>query len=289
MDEHNSHEELNNILEESRQTLGSLHNYSSTIKRIPTVVDGFDSQMEGGIPEASITLLCGTSGTMKSSVSFNILYHYVLQGNKGIYISLEQSYASLLSQMMRMGFDMSKMHTILISEVSDLMGTLKKVRNLEGGVLIVADLGAIREEITHLESHPLNSGSHWTMLIENILKTMHSDRESTMFILDSLAAFYTLSSFNEPRKDIFQIFNFLRKYNVTSILLSEMSKDSNKYGVYEVEDFLADNIIHLNLQRRDLRVLREISVVKMRNTSCSTDVFLLNFEHNRFHALKKMG
>ena len=67
------------------------------IERIKTHIVGFDDELEGGIPKGSVVLVSGSPGTMKSSIAYNILFYNALkEGKKGLYITLEQSRASLL-------------------------------------------------------------------------------------------------------------------------------------------------------------------------------------------------
>ncbi|MFQ5553017.1 MAG: RAD55 family ATPase, partial [Thermoplasmata archaeon] len=47
------------------------------MERVPTFVEGFDQALGGGIPEGSVVLVCGTPGTMKTSLVFSVLYHNV--------------------------------------------------------------------------------------------------------------------------------------------------------------------------------------------------------------------
>ena len=61
------------------------------IKRVKSYIDGLDKNLEGGIPEEHLVLVSGKSGTMKSSVCFNILYNEALNGNTGLYLNLELS------------------------------------------------------------------------------------------------------------------------------------------------------------------------------------------------------
>ncbi len=70
------------------------------LQRIPLYIDGLDEKIEGGIPKGHIVLVCGSAGTMKSSVSFNTIYNEAaINGKIALYISLEQSYPSLLNHM----------------------------------------------------------------------------------------------------------------------------------------------------------------------------------------------
>ena len=48
------------------------------IEKIKTYIEGLDQRLEGGIPPGHIVLVCGTSGSMKSSLTFNIGYNFVL-------------------------------------------------------------------------------------------------------------------------------------------------------------------------------------------------------------------
>ena len=64
-----------------------------------------------------------------------------------------------------------------------------------------------------------------------------------------------------------------------------MPLDKKKFGEYEVEDFLADGVIMLELKARQRRVMREISTIKMRATKANTDIFTLEFDNGKFRAL----
>ena len=251
------------------------------IKRIKTYIGGFDENMQGGVPEGHIVLVCGSSGTMKSSVTFNMLYNEVLNGKTGIYITLEQSARSLLNQMENMGFDMSKINMKILSEISKLNETTKKAKSSKTGNLVISDLGAIRKKLVNTKFGP--SGD-WLNAIKNIIKKIKSDSGCNMLILDSLSALYVLSSFENPRTKIFHIFEFLRDLGITSFLISEMPLDQSKYSEYKVEDFLSDGIIYLQLTKRVRKVNREISVVKMRATECNNDVFSLEYKDKKFYA-----
>ena len=68
-------------------------------------------------------------------------------------------------------------------------------------------------------------------------------------------------------------------------MISEMHLDRTKFAEFEVEDFLADGVIGLYLTERHRKVSREISIVKMRGTSCNHDVFTLDFKKGKFQAL----
>ncbi len=253
------------------------------IKRIKTYIDGFDEQLQGGIPSGHVTLICGTSGTMKSSVAFNVLYNEALEGKTGLYLSLEQSAKSLLEHAENMGYDLSKINLVIMSDIAKLKANIQDVKSAKKGCLIISDLGAIRKEVKETKIGP--SGD-WLNVIKNIIKKLKKETECDLFVLDSLSALYVLSNFDNPRTKLFYIFEFLRDSELTTFLLSEMPLDKSKYSEYEVEDYLSDGIILLQQTEKFRKVIREISIIKMRSTDCNTDVFTLEYKNNKFYALQ---
>src|SRR3989304_3062466 len=74
--------------------------------RIRTYVRGLDEQLQGGIPAGHVVLLAGKPGTMKSSISFNMLYGNAKNDGRGaVYVTLEQSRESLLANMAGLGME----------------------------------------------------------------------------------------------------------------------------------------------------------------------------------------
>ncbi|TLZ41041.1 MAG: hypothetical protein E6K19_08995, partial [Methanobacteriota archaeon] len=67
----------------------------SAMDRLKTYVEGFDEALGGGIPRGSIVLIAGTPGTMKTGLTFSILYENAKAGSKALYISLEESQEDL--------------------------------------------------------------------------------------------------------------------------------------------------------------------------------------------------
>jgi KaiC/GvpD/RAD55 family RecA-like ATPase len=125
----------------------------------------------------------------------------------------------------------------------------------------------------------------WLSAIKNMVSKLKLESKCDLFALDSMAALYVLSEFEKPRAKIFHIFEFLRDLKLTSFILSEMPLDQSRYSQYEIEGFLADGILYLQLAKRYRKVTREISIVKMRATDCNTNVFSLVYKNKIFQAM----
>jgi KaiC/GvpD/RAD55 family RecA-like ATPase len=246
--------------------------------RIPIYIEGLDDQMEGGIPEGHVVLICGTAGTMKSTVSFNILYNEALKGANSLYFSFEQPYNNFLQHLFNMGYDLEKINFNVISDLSNLT---KEIKKSEKGTIFFLDISAIRKE---LKKSRAGSGD-WVNAVENITKKVKALIDLKLIVLDSLSALYIHADFKNPRQKIFFIFETFRDLKITSLMISEMQLDKKKYAEYEVEDFLADGVIVLHLTERHRKVTREISVAKMRGTSCNHNVFSLIYKKGKFKAM----
>jgi KaiC/GvpD/RAD55 family RecA-like ATPase len=252
------------------------------IVRIRTYINGLDENIQGGIPTGHIVLFSGSAGTMKSSATFNILYNEAKNNKKtGLYLSLEQSYASLINQVINMGYDFNGVDLIVIKDLAEIDKEIAKVNASKNGAVIIADIGVMRKEIKEVK---LDENRSWINVIKNIVKKLKIDCNLELFTLDSLSALYVLSKFKNPRIELFYIFEFLRDLDLTTFLISEMPTDGTGYGEYD-EDFLSDGIFHLRLTPFRRNVVREISVVKLRTSKINTDVFSLEFKNGQFHAL----
>jgi len=232
----------------------------SARKRVKTHIEGFDEVLEGGIPKGHVIIVCGTAGTMKSSLAYSILYRNALEKNlKGLYLSLEQSRQSLEDHMYGLGFDIQK----------------------TAGQLEIWDLGLLRSKLI--------SGETWVNLLKKDLSEQKSKGGLDLLVLDSLPALDIVAKFKDAREELFYLFEWLRELNVTSLLISEMAEGSPKYSRND-EDFLADGILHLKMQFvDDVHVQRRMRAVKMRNTRHSMDFHTLLFDSGHFSITKVIG
>jgi KaiC/GvpD/RAD55 family RecA-like ATPase len=183
--------------------------------------------------------------------------------------------------MVNMGVDIAKVPLFIINDFSELEEKITKAK-ISKGSIVIADLGVIRKEVKRTTT---TAEGDWFNVIKNIIKRLKASTGCHLLALDSLNALYVLSNFDNPRQELFYAFEFFRDMGLTTFLISEMPLDGSKYAYYEVEDFLADGVIKLELVARQRKVTREISVIKMRKTNANTDVFTLEVEHGKFKAL----
>lgn len=220
------------------------------IDKIKTYVENFDEILNGGIPKNSIILVCGTTGCMKSSFVYSILYNNRNERNV-IYVSFEQSKESLRSQMHGFGYT---------------------------GELVIKDRTDIAKGIENIR------GKNFMEIFVEYLKLIKKEYNYELIAIDSLPALEVVAELKKPRAELFKFFDSLKNMNVTAFLISEMSQDSNSYGRYD-EDFLVDGIIHLKMEEvSDIKVQRRIRCVKLRNSNHSPDWYTLLYSGGVFQA-----
>lgn len=253
------------------------------IKRIKTYVKGLDENMQGGIPEGHLVLVHGSAGTMKSSLCFNIQYQEALLNQKTcLFISLEQSFYSLMKNMVNMGFDLNKINLVHINDLANFGAILRQVKKGQGNI-IVTDVAAIRK---HVKDIKVSENRSWLNVVKNIIIKTKKETDFDILAFDSLRALYTVSNFENPRLELFYFFDFLRGLDITSYMISERSfNESSDSVIYDSEAFLSDGIIDLRLTPFRRNIVREIKIDKMRATKFKADVFSFEFKEGNFHAL----
>ena len=228
-----------------------------------TYVEGFDEALDGGIPEGHVVLLSGPPGTMKSSLAYNILWrNAVEEGIPGMYVTLEQGKTSLEFQMGRMGLDPAKADGVKIQDLSRIRRGLEEMRG-------TARFGAPAEK-------------PWLDVLKNHLEDVRQSTPFDLLVLDSLPVLEIIAGLRERRITLFHFFGWLKSLNATSFIVSETVPELTSV---KDEDFLADGVIHLTMERvGDIDVYRRIRCLKMRGVDHSANIFTLEFGNGRFRA-----
>lgn len=228
---------------------------------IKLFVEGLDEKIEPGIEKGSVVLICGTSGTMKSTLAFNILYHNILEENmKGAYFTLEFDKNRLLRQMKNFGMDAMSLENFL-----------------------VYDLKSLRMQMGMFEEKQV-----WIDFIKLQIQKAKRDIGCDLLVIDPLDVLEILGKFTEPRTGLFNFFEWLKEMDITTFLTSGMAQDTSPFGKHE-EDFLVDGIIHLKMERiGNVDVQRRIRIVKMRNAKHDLGYFTLFIEGNRFKVTRAL-
>ncbi len=221
--------------------------------RLKTYVEGFDEALGGGIPRGSIVLVAVTPGTMKTALTFSILYENVKAGSKALYISLEESQEDLRAAMADLG-----------------------MTDLDDMELYILDIGRIR-----LEHKDEELSKNWLDVLQKYIEQRVRMNGFDLVALDSLAALYSLSRLDNARRDLFHFFGFLKSLDATCFLISEVPSGSNgRLSTFD-EEFLVDGILYLrHFEKGETDVQLRLRCVKMRRA---------RHEHGSFALIRNNG
>jgi KaiC/GvpD/RAD55 family RecA-like ATPase len=238
---------------------------------VPTHIRGFDEELGGGVPQGHVVLLRGSTGTMKSSLAYSVLYRNAQKGVRGLYVTLEQDAASLLGQMAALGLNPTSVSDALpVLDLSRgrerLLEIAEKMKGLAQGKLAQPRTAILKAEISRL-------------------------RKATGFELlaiDSWRALEFLLQFRDPRGETFALFEWLRGLGCTTFLIAELPDRDAGEGLEE--EFLADAVFSLRLEPVTATSFqRRIQCSKMRAAHHSSDFFTLVFDAGRFEVAKAIS
>jgi tetratricopeptide (TPR) repeat protein len=209
---------------------------------ISTHIPVLDSSMGGGVTPGSIILVRGMPGTFKTSLCFWVVYQQCLKdGRRGLFITLEQSKESLLRHVVSMGLDPSTV----------------------AGRLRILDLTPYRREF-----RPKESPHGWLDFLQQKVEEARRGGVEVL-ALDSLEALESMAAFEDRRREIYRLFEFLRSLELTAFVIAEryeFTYDGEVIRIYDVADYLADGILELSLRERDDGSLqRALRIAKMRD------------------------
>jgi len=228
------------------------------LERIKTYVKYLDEKLNDGIPVGHTVLVRGSTGTMKSSFSFYMLYNLAKNdGIKSMYISLEQKKNDLLEHMSNMGVN--------IDDVKDYIA--------------IETLSDLRKE-----SKKLTMGMNWPAITLDYIKQL-KEKGFDIVVIDSFNALCALSKTDYSRVDLMEFFEGLKNLGLTAFLIYETPK--GEFIGHGIEEFLADGIINLTMERRGETVTRHLNIVKMRKTKHATDYFPLLVDEEGFKIVAK--
>ena len=206
------------------------------IPRIKSGITGLDELIEGGVPENSLVLVAGDTGTGKSTLAMNFLIEGAKNDEPGIYVTLEESASEHALRMKLFGWPIET----LIAE--------KK-------------LAIVQPELYDFDKLIMN--------IEDAVTRIGAKR----LVIDSLTILHMY--FKDPfkvRRSFLTLEKAVKKLNCTTFAISELKQVGNEPQLTGVEEFLVDCVILLHYIKKENVYSRAMVIRKMRATNHSLKI-----------------
>ncbi len=209
---------------------------------ISTGISGLNELAGGGFPERTINLISGPAGSAKTLFGMQFIFKgFTEYGEKGLFITLEESRENLLRASKAFGMDFDKFNGTDDIQLVDF-GEMRKDLDLEEDV----DLG-----IVSLRN-----------LLDFIIKTV-KETGATRLLIDSISAMgLYYNDVDEFRRELFRFCRILKDHDLTTVLITEANKSGEtRFGI---EQFISDSIIVLDYENVEGEYRRTITIYKMR-------------------------
>lgn len=211
------------------------------VDRHTTGIEGLDDMLRGGVPEKSITLLCGGPGVGKTILTLQYMMTAIARGEPCVYLSLEEPMEMKVRNAKAFGWDLKK------AEDDDMLVALD--------IYMVPHSQGVVEPIDRKRGKIQFS-------IENEIEMAVNRIGAQHIIIDPVTSLLVHESRSGKKRHLIgQLFDTIRRLNCTSVITSEGLPKANEFYM---EQFLADGVVLLGKDMREFHLIKTLRIDKMR-------------------------
>jgi circadian clock protein KaiC len=211
--------------------------------KITSGIEGFDKLLFGGLPKGRAYLVAGEPGTGKTIFTLQFLLEGIRNGEKAVYISIDEKPEHVILDAQSLGWDIQK--------------------NLDDGRLKIIDVTTYFSP-SHFTS---DSGIDIHQIMHDILGYV-KESGATRLAIDPISPLIF------AEKNIPEVSEYIRRLifavedttNCTTLLTSYVPVGTQLVSQHGIEEFAASGIILLKLTKINQKYIRSIWVRKIRGT-----------------------
>lgn len=229
-------------------------------KRLSTGIQGLDTLMEGGLLEGKSYLITGESGTGKSIFCIQFVLQGLKEGEKAVYVAVDEKPAEILEEAASLGWDLVK----YVEQKSLLI--------LDASPYFTARMGASKEREVDVQKTVGDLGSY--------VKRMGASR----VVIDPVGPLILSRDSNYRAQEYVRtlVHALQDSMGTTNLLTSYPTSLAGGYAEPGVEEFLVSGVILLGVARMQNRLVRTLLVRKMRGTA-------IDLIEHQFSIVKEKG
>ncbi len=210
------------------------------VERLSTGVEGFDPLIAGGIPRGFFVAVVGEPGTGKTVFSIHFAWRGIVEGDKVIYVTTEESRDSIVKQAAMFGMDFARAER-------------------EGKLIIIDALMRGRGDEWSLQELDVEH------MVEKIIEAKRAlGYGRARLVIDSMSAFW-LDKPAMARKYSYTVKRLLYRWDFTTLAVSQYAITTREAFGWGIEH-VADGIIRFRRRIVKGELRRYVLVEKMRQT-----------------------
>lgn len=217
------------------------------ISKAPTGILGLDEILNGGLPKARPTLLCGGPGCGKTMLAMEFICRGALEfGEPGVVIAFEEKAAELSTNMASLGYNLSKLQA--------------------DGLVVIDFVPLDPEQIVESGSYDLEG------LFIRIAASVKAIGAKRIAIDTIEVLFGALKDFAIIRSELKRLFTWTKDMGLTALITAE-SGDGNRLSRNGIEEYVSDCVILLDHRIREEHSTRRLRVIKYRGSDHGSDEY----------------
>jgi KaiC/GvpD/RAD55 family RecA-like ATPase len=233
----------------------------SVMERIASGIKGLDELLGGGLPKGRCILLVGAPGSGKTTFAMQFLVGGVSQGERGLYVALDERPESVKENMADFGWNLEGLEAEggLVFLDATLLRKAKKAE---------AEAYAHEIAIGILPSAPQLT---MTSLIRTVRKIAEEENIQRIAVDPITSLMLRFPQQARRRYAILRFFDALMSTGATCMVTTEL-RTAALNRAFQVEEFLSQGVILLHTMVHEGSVLRAIQVEKMRGIAHDTQL-----------------
>lgn len=226
--------------------------------RAATGIEGLDAMLDGGLPEGGVVLVRGGPGAGKTTLALQFLFEGVKRGEKGLYLSLEESAEEIVSNAAGFGWPLEKsmasgdlaVRRLRLSRVKDYLKSDASQQNW----LVSMEADTTGAGIT---------GDFRADAVGSIVGRLLKETGAKRLAFDSLTMFTAQFEHKvDLHMETLELIRSMMASGATTILTAH--QDPIGTHVVTAEEYLPQGVIAMHSVQQSNKFLQAIQVLKMR-------------------------
>ena len=229
-------------------------------------IAGLDKMIAGGIPGGDLVLVSGTPGAGKTILALKFICSGAEANEPGVFVSFDSEADEILAQSrsLRLGLEELVENKKAVLARVDSTDIYKALDDIEKKVKEIGAKRLVIDSISVLSVY----ASSYRNLPEDLITFLQETKHAPPILMGEVT----------QKQMVYHIISRIRRLGCTTIITSELSKNSDWFSRDTVSEFACDGIILLDQHALGEENIRTLQVVKMRRTEHAEGVHQFAFK-----------